>query len=182
MLFLETPAINTIGTYSYTEFNDEDIAVWNPWASQTTSEQRVNNGAVTTHLQYFKLFFRLCLFKCLHSLGWSHTWPMSKHSQLHYAQPQTEAGMMKALVLPFQLTRMDQSPAISPAACHAEIGSCSQVGHGWLTHRCFLNPQPALQGRYPEMDWCKSPLPPSNGEIPGASYTQRWFAQLPHSG
>lgn len=69
MLVLETPAINTIGTYSYTEFNDEDIAVWNPWASHTTFEQRVKDGAVTTHLQYFKLYFRLRLFKCLHSLG-----------------------------------------------------------------------------------------------------------------
>lgn len=83
-----------------------------------------------------------------------------------------EAGGMKALVLPFQLTGSDRSPALPPAACHVEIGSCSWMGHGSIIHRHFLNPQPAFQGRYPEMDWFKTPLPSRNGEIPGACYTQ----------
>lgn len=83
-----------------------------------------------------------------------------------------EARGMKALVLPFQLTGSDQSPELPPAACHVEIGSCSWLGHGSITHRHFLNPQPAFLGRYPEMDWCKTSLLSRNGEIPGASYTQ----------
>lgn len=62
--------------------------------------------------------------------------------------------MMKALALPFQLTRSDPSPVLPPAACHIEIGSCLR----WdMAESPTGTSQTCSLGRCLEMDCCKTP-------------------------